>query len=255
MVPATSRKMKGQLKKMDDVWNIPSINNMAKERMGYPTQKPEALLERIIRASSNLGDIVSDPFCGCGTTLVVVHQLGRKWIGIDVSPIACDLMKKRLISIGVMDIQIIGAPKTIKELKSLKPYEFQAWVINRISGVHSDKKTGIKVLMVILFWNVDQFKLSNKRGWEEMLLIPYTIQSQYHLIPIIDFYFCRFIRIVQLVLRRRRLGRYKPWDLNRFFVGILWIIAEQNLQLDLLPLNSRYSRQILRQSFEKQLDL
>ncbi len=74
MIPATSQRMKGQLKKQDDVWNIPTINNMAKERTGYPTQKPEALLERIIKASSNKGDIVLDPFCGCGTALIVAEN-------------------------------------------------------------------------------------------------------------------------------------------------------------------------------------
>jgi len=66
MVPASSQKMKGQFKKVDDVWDIPSINNMAKERTGYPTQKPEKLLERIIKVSSSEGDVVADFFCGSG---------------------------------------------------------------------------------------------------------------------------------------------------------------------------------------------
>ena len=74
--------------------------SISSELVGYPTQKPEALLKRIIRASSNEGDLVLDPFCGCGTTLVVAHQLGRKWIGIDVSPIACNLAKDRLAKTG-----------------------------------------------------------------------------------------------------------------------------------------------------------
>jgi len=140
MVPATSQRMKGQMKKADDVWDIPTINNMAKERMGYPTQKPEALLERVIQGSSNPGDIVLDPFCGCGTTLVVAHREKRSWIGVDVSPIACAKMKERLSGIGAGNVQIIGAPKTILELKALKPAEFQDWVINRIGGTHSPKK-------------------------------------------------------------------------------------------------------------------
>ena len=108
MIPAASQMMKGQRKKEDDVWDIPTLNNMAKERLNYPTQKPEALLKPIIAASSNKGDIVLDPFCGCGTTLVVSHQLGREWIGIDVSPIACDKIKERLSKIGVIDVIIIN---------------------------------------------------------------------------------------------------------------------------------------------------
>jgi len=84
----------------EDVWYIPTINAIAKERVGYPTQKPEALLERIVKASSNEGDIVLDPFCGCGTTLAVTYQLNRKWIGIDVSPVAFEFTKHRLKKIG-----------------------------------------------------------------------------------------------------------------------------------------------------------
>jgi DNA modification methylase len=129
-------------KKPDDVWDIPAIAPTSSERQGkYPTQKPEALLKKIILASSNPSDIVLDPFCGCGTTLVVAHQLGRQWIGIDVSPIACNLMKQRLGKVGATDIRIIGAPKTIDELKKLSDWEFQNWVIDRIGGVPSTKKS------------------------------------------------------------------------------------------------------------------
>ncbi len=125
-----------------DVWiDIHSISRSAKERLGYPTQKPEALLERIIKVSSNLNDIVLDPFCGCGTTLVEAHQLGRKWIGIDVSPMACNLMRDRLNKVGASNVRIIGAPKTIDELKVLEPFQFQNWVIDRIGGVPAGKKS------------------------------------------------------------------------------------------------------------------
>ena len=138
---------KGQGIPMEDTWNCHEadkldsimIMSFSTEKMGYPTQKPEALLKRIIEASSNKDDIVLDPFCGCGTTLVVAHQFGRKWIGIDVSPIACDKMKGRLNKVGVTEVRIIGAPKTIDELKALEPFQFQNWVINRIGG-HSSKK-------------------------------------------------------------------------------------------------------------------
>ena len=79
-----------------DVWNIQALNAMAKERTGYPTQKPLALLDRIIKASSSEGDLVMDPFCGCATTCVAAQNLHRKWIGIDVSEVAADLVADRL---------------------------------------------------------------------------------------------------------------------------------------------------------------
>ena len=82
---------------LGDVWtDIPPINSQAKERVGYPTQKPLALLERIIKASSNEGDVVLDPFCGCATACVAADRLGRKWVGIDISPKAVELVNMRL---------------------------------------------------------------------------------------------------------------------------------------------------------------
>jgi site-specific DNA-methyltransferase (adenine-specific) len=82
---------------MPSVWDdIPPLNSQAAERLGYATQKPEALLERIIRASSNEGDTVLDPFCGCGTALVVAQRLNRRWVGIDLSPLAVTLTRDRL---------------------------------------------------------------------------------------------------------------------------------------------------------------
>ena len=95
-VPARSQRMKGQSKKAPDYWDIPALNNMARERSGYPTQKPEALLERIVASSSRPGDLVLDPFCGSGTTLVVAEALGRRWIGIDSAPEAMKIARGRL---------------------------------------------------------------------------------------------------------------------------------------------------------------
>ena len=92
--PRYSPNEKGKL--MHDVWRIPSINNMAKERTGYPTQKPLALLDRIIKASSNKGDVVVDPFCGCATTCVAADRLQRDWIGIDISEKAAELVVERI---------------------------------------------------------------------------------------------------------------------------------------------------------------
>lgn len=128
-----------------DWWEIPSVGSATSERLGYPTQKPEALLERIIKASSDEGDFVLDAFCGCGTACVVAHKLKRNWMGIDISPTAATLVEKRLIKIGArkdVDYIEIGFPTTISELKNLKPFEFQNWVINEMQANHNRKKVG-----------------------------------------------------------------------------------------------------------------
>ena len=125
-----------------DWWtDIKTVTGWSAERLGYPTQKPVALMERIIKASSNPGDLVLDPFCGCGTTLQAAQNLGREWIGIDISPTACGVMSRQLGRIG-FSAKVIGLPMTVDELRALKPFEFQNWVIGRINGTHSPRKTG-----------------------------------------------------------------------------------------------------------------
>ncbi len=96
MIPATSNRMKGQLKKATDVLDIPTLNNMASERVGYPTQKPLALLELLVGACCPGGGTVFDPCCGSGTTLVAASRLGRNWIGCDVNPDAVRIARARL---------------------------------------------------------------------------------------------------------------------------------------------------------------
>jgi DNA modification methylase len=105
LVPATSMRMAGQLKKAPDYWDIPTINNMAKERIGYPTQKPEALLERIIKSSCPPGGVVGDFFCGGGTTPAVAQRLGRQWIACDQSRVAVAVTADRLIR-GAQQLQM-----------------------------------------------------------------------------------------------------------------------------------------------------
>ena len=139
MVEATSNAMKGKLKKMVDVWPIPSINNMAKERLGYPTQKPEALLDLILTSSSRPTDVVLDPFCGCGTTMAVANRLGRPWIGIDISPTAIKTVLNR-VKLGPSEVTVVGMPTSIPELHALAPFEFQNWVVReRFNGVLGPK--------------------------------------------------------------------------------------------------------------------
>ncbi len=126
---------------VDSLWDdISPINSQAAERLGWPTQKPEALLERIIRASSNKGDVVLDPFCGCGTTIAVAQQLQRHWIGIDISPQAVKIMKRRVDSVGA-NAKVIGLPATLEELRKLGHYEFQNWVIDAVNGVQRTRKS------------------------------------------------------------------------------------------------------------------
>jgi len=139
----TDLKAKRDIKRgivMHDVWGLPYVHSQSKERLGYPTQKPEALLERIIKASSNPWDLVFDCFCACGTTLTAAHKSARRWLGIDVSPTGCKLVQHRLSKLGVR-AEIIGLPRTIEELRQLKPIEFQNWVIGAAGGRVSDRKS------------------------------------------------------------------------------------------------------------------
>src|SRR5204863_2944291 len=123
---------------LQDLWtDIDPIVSTALERLGYPTQKPLALLERIINASSNPNDIVLDAFCGCGTALVAAQNLGRQWIGIDVSPTACRVMAKRLRDVCNMReseplwkahrpnaFVVRDLPWSVEKLKEIPPFEF-----------------------------------------------------------------------------------------------------------------------------------
>jgi adenine specific DNA methylase Mod len=131
-----------------DTWDdISAINSMALERLGYPTQKPEALLERIIKASSNEGDIVLDPFCGCGTTIAAAQKLSRRWIGIDVTYLAIALMKSRLADAfgNQADFNVIGEPTSLPdaaELAESDPYQFQWWALGLVGARPVDEKKG-----------------------------------------------------------------------------------------------------------------
>ena len=126
-----------------DVWNdiADAMHMPREERLGYPTQKPLALLRRVIETASNRGDVVLDPFCGCGTAVAAAHETGRRWIGIDISPTAIGVMRRRFEKLGV-SATIVGLPVTEAELRSLRPYEFENWVIQQVSGRPSPRRTG-----------------------------------------------------------------------------------------------------------------
>jgi site-specific DNA-methyltransferase (adenine-specific) len=133
--------------KENDVWDIPVINSQAKERLGYPTQKPEALLERIITASSNEGDWVLDPFCGCGTTIAMAEKLKRNWVGIDITTLAINLIKHRLydhFGLGSKQIFVDGLPTDLtgaKELFKKDPFEFEYWALDLINAMPAQSKS------------------------------------------------------------------------------------------------------------------
>ena len=126
---------------VQDHWeDINPINAMAKERLGYPTQKPEALLERIINASSNEGDVVLDPFCGCGTATVAAERLNRRWIGIDITHLAITLVRHRLHdSFGdqLRPYEIVGQPTDSGSAAALAEqdrYQFEWWALGLVDA-------------------------------------------------------------------------------------------------------------------------
>lgn len=136
---------------LQDVWSDIRLTSADKERLGYPTQKPTALLERILVASSNPGDIVLDPFAGCGTTIDAAQKLDRRWIGIDITTIAVDLIDARLrLTYGESvksSYKIHGIPQDAAGAQALfkySPFEFERWVVMLLDGTPNQKQVGDK---------------------------------------------------------------------------------------------------------------
>jgi len=135
---------------LQDVWtDIRPIHHLAKERWGYPTQEPETLLERIIKASSNEGDLVLDPFCGCGTTVCAAQRLNRRWLGIDITHLAVTLIKYRLEHAFDESIkeqfEVIGEPVSISGAMAQakeNPYQFQWWALGLVGARPVEQKKG-----------------------------------------------------------------------------------------------------------------
>ena len=147
---------------VQSLWDdIEALSPSSRERMGYPTQKPQALLERIIQASSNEGDVVLDPFCGCGTAVAAAQKLNRQWVGIDITYLSIDLIAARLRKTGLVegkDFIIKGAPADVmgaEQLAARAPFQFQYWALSRIPGaMPSERKTGDHgVDGVLHFWD------------------------------------------------------------------------------------------------------
>jgi site-specific DNA-methyltransferase (adenine-specific) len=124
----------------DDIYSLATMGGPKGERLGYPTQKPEALLDRIIKASSREGDVVLDPFCGCGTAIAVAERLKRRWIGIDITYLAINLVKRRLIDHFHNDLSAfeeIGSPKDLasaQRLKEISPHQFEWWAVDLVDA-------------------------------------------------------------------------------------------------------------------------
>ena len=133
-----------------DWWvGIQQLNRSEKERLGYPTQKPVALLERIIKASSNVDDVVLDPFCGCASTLEAAHNLNRRWIGIDIAihaikRVAKNRLQDRVGLVEGQDFTIEGIPRNIEGAQDLwerDKYHFQKWAVEQVNGFVTTKRT------------------------------------------------------------------------------------------------------------------
>jgi DNA modification methylase len=136
---------------LQDIWTDIRLTSADKERLGYPTQKPLALLERIISSSSNEGDVILDPFCGCGTTIDAAQRLGREWVGIDITFIAVDLIEKRLRhAYGdpvIKTYEVDGIPRDLASAQSLfdrSPFDFERWAVSRINAQPNVKQVGDK---------------------------------------------------------------------------------------------------------------
>jgi adenine specific DNA methylase Mod len=152
---------------VDDVWNIDKLNNSSKERLGYPTQKPLALLERIIKASSKEDDVVFDPFCGCGTTVEAAIKNNRRWLGCDIAIHSIRLIQdtriKKYSLVEGKDYVIEGVPQSAEQARYLfesDPFQFQHWAIEKTGGFCSNKKTGDRGIDGKIYFEADGRLLS-----------------------------------------------------------------------------------------------
>lgn len=159
---------------IDSVWtDIPPLNSRARERLGYATQKPVALLTRIIEASSKRNDVVFDPFCGCGTTMEAAYRLKRRWIGIDIAihavkRVARTRLEERCGLIEGRDFQIEGVPLTLEGAKDLwqrDKYHFQKWAVEQVDGFVTTRRTGDGGIDGRLY-----FVLTHERELQSMVL-------------------------------------------------------------------------------------
>jgi DNA modification methylase len=132
---------------IDNVWRIPCLQPAAREKLGYPTQKPKALLDRVIQSSTDDGDLVLDPFCGCGTAIEAAEALGRGWIGIEITQLAIALVRHRLADAFGRSLKpkVIGEPVSLPDAEVLaasEPFQFQCWALGLVSARPAEPKKG-----------------------------------------------------------------------------------------------------------------
>jgi DNA modification methylase len=156
----------------DDVFHMQPIMPSDKRRLGYPTQKPLELLERILLASSNEGDVVLDPFAGCGTTIDAAHKLQRRWIGIDITYLAIDLIEKRLRATYGDEVrdtyELRGVPRELEGAQALfdaNAFDFERWAVTMVNGEPNEKQVGDKGIDGRI-----RFYLNEKRETGEVLV-------------------------------------------------------------------------------------
>jgi DNA modification methylase len=207
---------------LNDVWtDIENVSSQGKkENLGYPTQKPEALLEGIIKIASNPTDIVLDPFCGCGTTAAAAKKLGRRFIGIDISRVACDVMKKRLGE----NVKVIGG-ESKEELSKMEPHEFARIVIvEKMGGIVSPRKSGDM--------GID--------GWVEFKTIPVQVKRWEHKVgrPEID----KFAHAIER--DRKEKGILVADDFSKdCYAEVARIEKEQKIKIELLKIDDLFFKE------------
>ena len=229
-----------RMKAMRDVWDISYLNSQAKERLGYPTQKPLELMERIIKTSSNEEDVILDPFCGCGTTLHAAEKLNRQWIGCDISDFAAGLVRNRLMQterLSRNEITIIGSPRTLQDAMDLAnrdKFEFEKWVCGEIGAdgmYHNPGSHGADAGVdgIIPFYHAEKFgdKVETAMAIVQVkggkvtadnvrALSTVVRQHQQHGIPAKCGVFVCFNQYMNTVKNNREKGKVKDWDLKEF---------------------------------------
>ncbi len=158
----------------EDVWRIPVLKQNSQEAQGYPTQKPMALMEIIIKASSKKGDWVLDPFCGCGTTISAAEKHNRNWVGIDITPLATDIIKNRIegefkdkLQKEKAHIIMEGIPNDLagaEKLAEMDKFKFQLWVVRKIGAIPNVRKGADQgVDGVFIYEDIENGKKKNRR--------------------------------------------------------------------------------------------
>jgi len=231
---------------IDSVWiDINPINPVAKERLGYPTQKPETLLERIIEASSNKGDVVADFFCGCGTAISVAQKLKRKWLGVDISHLAVKLITKRLMDaygIGVRKtFEIFGFPQDIASANELATatkkgrLKFEEWIIEvMLHGVLNEKKnqTGFDGYLTLdMPWKKEFVLIEVKSGNASLQQVNHFIQTIKEREAVMGLFVCFAEQVTDgMVQSAKKQGCYLEQNFGRKFEKLQIITVEDLLE-------------------------